>query len=280
MIKSKSARGLFGGPMTDQLTDAYRVADLETLLGERPFRYFEQTTSTNDVARDWQMIQDDLTSGAVVIADEQTSGRGRIGRRWHSPAGQAIAMSVILRPKLNADDLHRITMLAGVAVAETLQKILPAEKNLVLKWPNDVLIEDHKVSGILAEAVWLGNDLDAVIVGIGVNVRVNFQDSPYAEIATSIEEHTPSFVPRLQLIHHILQRLDYWETNIHSPHLLETWRSWLGTIGEEIGYETTHGKIIGVARDVDSSGALLVEDGVGKTHRITVGDILRRVNNT
>jgi BirA family transcriptional regulator, biotin operon repressor / biotin---[acetyl-CoA-carboxylase] ligase len=266
--------------MTDQLTDTLTIRDLDALLDGRPFRYYEETTSTNDMARDWQLVDPNLPSGSVVIADEQTAGRGRSARKWHCPAGQAIAMSVIVRPQLNPDELHRVTMMAGVTLAEVLSQILPAEKRstLTLKWPNDVLIDGKKVCGILSEAVWFGNELDAVILGIGVNVRVDFADTPYIDIATSLEDHSSRYIPRAMLIRDILDRLDYWEMKVNSHLLVDTWREWLSTLGQTIAFETAHTGIIeGLAKDVDSTGALLLEDTNRKVHRLMVGDVLRRI---
>ena len=253
--------------------DRYHIPELTKALDGRPFRFYDSVASTNDIARDWQLVSPDVPSGAVVIADEQLGGRGRMGRHWFTPPGQAIAMSVILAPRIDADDLHRVTMLAGISVAEAIRDILPAESNVSLKWPNDVFINGKKVCGILTEAIWIGNDLQAVIVGMGINVRVNFAGTAYEERATSIENHTDQHISRMDLIAGILDRFDYWEAYIRSPLILDSYHQWLHTLGQTVCYQTINGQIEGIAKNVDSSGALFIEDHDGKLHRILVGDI-------
>ena len=200
--------------MTSQLQDVLSYNQLDEALDGRPFRYYEQVDSTNNIARDWQMANPHIPSGTVVIANEQTGGRGRHARHWHTPAGQALALSIILRPNIDANRLQRLTMLAGVAVAEVIREVLPADKtdDIGLKWPNDVMLNGRKLAGILNEAVWYGNDLQAVVMGIGLNVSVDFANTELEEIATSLHAHIPESMPRITLIPRILEQLDRWES--------------------------------------------------------------------
>ncbi len=253
--------------------DRYHISKLTEVLDGRPFRFYDSVASTNDIARDWQLVNPGVPSGAVVIADEQVGGRGRMGRQWLTPPGQAIAMSVILNPRIDPDDLHRVTILAGISVAEAIRDHLSADSDISLKWPNDVFLNGKKVCGILTEAIWIGNDLQAVIVGMGINVRVNFEGTAFEERATSIEDHTAHCVSRTDLIMTVLKRLDYWEEHIRSPLILDTYLQWLHTLGQTVCYQTINGQIEGIAKDVDASGALFIEDHDGKLHRILVGDI-------
>lgn len=253
--------------------DRYHIPQLTEALDGRPFRYYDSVASTNDIARDWQLADPTVPSGAVVIADEQLGGRGRMGRHWLTPPGQAIAMSVILNPQIDAEDLHRVTMMSGIAIAEIIQSIVSQSVDVWLKWPNDVFVQGKKVCGILTEAIWLGNDLQAVIVGMGINVRVDFTGTAFEDRATSIELHTDCPISRSDLIMDILKRLDYWVEHIHSTLLLDTYHEWLHTLGKSVCYRTINGEIEGIAKEVDSSGALFVEDTNGSLHRILVGDI-------
>lgn len=258
----------------DHLQDPLNEACLANVLGNRPFRYYQSVSSTNDVAWDWQLADPTLPSGSVVVADQQTGGRGRSGRLWHTPPGQAIAMSIILTPEIDPANLHRITMLAGIALIETIAPTISKQRQtLALKWPNDLMINAHKLSGILTEAVWLGNELQAVIVGIGINIRVDFNNRDLAHIATNLEDYTERPVSRAELIAAILERIDEWKTRLHLPLLRETYITWLGTLGKTVTYRTVHGMIQGRALDVDPEGALLVQDDAGQMHRIMVGDI-------
>lgn len=240
---------------------------LEQALGNRPLRYFESIGSTNDVAQKWAL--EGTAAGSVVVANEQRAGRGRMGRGWQTPPQQALAMSVILRPTIDPTHLQRVTVLGGLAVAEALR----AYVNPVLKWPNDVLIGTRKVCGILAEAFWQGETLRAVVLGIGINIRVKFAGTPLEGIATSLEDHTTQPVSRVRLITQLLERIDYWSNRIHDPLLVATWREWLVTIGQQVHIQTQQGVIEGTAYDVDSAGALLVVDAQGYKHRVMVGDV-------
>ena len=167
------------------MPDLFTYESLRQALGQQPFRFYEHVTSTQDLARDWALADPDLPAGALVIAEEQTAGRGRQRRKWHTPPGQALALSMILRPTLVPEQLPRVTMLGGVAVAATLSPLLGDA--LALKWPNDVLIHGRKVCGILSEAIWEGDRLGPVVIGIGLNVRVDFSRTDLAGQATSLE---------------------------------------------------------------------------------------------
>ncbi len=263
--------------MTKSRQDILNYNILADALDGRPFRYYEQVGSTNDLARDWQMANPYIPTGTVVIANSQIGGRGRLAREWITPANQAIAMSVILRINLEPKHMHRITMMAGLAVAETVRDVLPdtLADEVSLKWPNDVMIGSKKLAGILVEAIWYGNDLQAVVLGIGANVTVDFADTPLADIATSLHEHTVEPVIRLDLITRILERLDMWEARLQTDILRDTWREWLNTLGKSVRMKTElRGIIEGVAEDVDADGALLIRTTDGQIERVTAGEIL------
>ncbi len=249
-------------PGSERLTQA---------LGGRPLRYYDRIGSTNDAARDWAL--GGAPAGAVVVADEQTSGRGRLARQWLTPPGQAIAFSVVLRPALDPARLQRVTALGGVAVCETLSSYAPREK-VGMKWPNDCLIDGRKVCGILAEALWVASRFEAVVLGIGINVRVDFRGTPLADTATSLEDHAMGAVNRAELVAQVLQRVDDWWDKLADPALVAAWRGWLVTLGQQVRIQTGQGVLEGRARDVDEAGALLVIDDGGREHRVLAGDVL------
>ncbi|NDJ86340.1 MAG: biotin--[acetyl-CoA-carboxylase] ligase [Chloroflexi bacterium] len=251
-------------------TDVLSEHILKEILGNRPFQYYLQVGSTNDLARRWAL--DGAMPGSVVIADEQLEGRGRLGRHWQTPSRQAVAMSIILRPVIGSGHLQRVAALGSVAVAEALTLFVPREI-ISLKWPNDVLMDGRKVSGILTEALWDGMQLTGIILGIGINVRVDFSATPLADVATSIEDHAPAMVQRHLLVRHVLERVDIWQARINQPLLLATWREWLSTLGHSVTITTQHGVVSGTAQDVDEDGALLVSSPDGRIHRVLVGDV-------
>lgn len=250
--------------------DIFTSTLIAQAVGGRPFRYFAQVSSTNNVAQKW--AQEGAPAGAVVIANEQTNGRGRLGRLWETPPGQAIAMSIVLRPEIDPRYVQRLTILGALAVAEVLANYVEAGV-LRLKWPNDVMLSGRKVCGVLAEAFWQGNELQAVILGIGINVRVDFANTSLAEIATSLEDHAIKPVSRLLLIHQVLQRVDAWLEKLHDDALVSTWKTWLDTLGQRVHIQLPGGLVEGTAHDVDNAGALLIIDDAGRQHLIMTGDI-------
>ncbi len=253
-------------------SDVLNETTLKEALKHHPFRFYPRINSTMDMAREWLATEPNLSPCAVVIADEQVAGRGRLNRHWHTPAGQALAMSIILHPDLLPEHLQRVTMAAGVAVAEAFSPLL-IPGVIKLKWPNDVHLAGRKVAGILTEALWLGDQLQAVIVGIGVNVRVNFMGTSLVDGAVSLEAFTQESVNRATLASNIISHLENWMSKISEPILVDTWRTWLSTIGQTVNIHTASGIISGQAESVDDIGALLVRDNQNVLQRILVGDV-------
>jgi BirA family transcriptional regulator, biotin operon repressor / biotin---[acetyl-CoA-carboxylase] ligase len=240
---------------------------LETRLSNHPFRFFPQVDSTNDLAREW--LLHGAAQGAAVIADEQVKGRGRKGRYWHTPPGVALAVSVILRPR--PDALHQITMLGALAIASTLTAL--GAVDVGIKWPNDVLLKGRKVSGVLVEAAWDNDQLRGVVLGMGVNIRVDFTDTDLEQTAISIEPALGHPVDRADVLARLLHHVDTWTAKLGTTELFETWRSKLVTIGCPIIVHTPNGDISGTAEEVDREGALFVRDASHALQRIVAGDI-------
>lgn len=230
-----------------------------------PFRYYKRIGSTNDAARDW--LEHGAPLGAVVIADEQTAGRGRQGRSWQTPPGAALAMSVILRP--GARRLPRINMLGGLAVCELAESL--GCEDVGIKWPNDVQIGGKKVSGILCEATWAGERLCGAVLGIGLNVRTDFQGTPLAKTATSLESALGKRLDRSQLAGDLHARILHWQRRIESDALFENWRGRLNMLGQALH---VNGATLR-ALDVSADGALLAVDERGQRHSLHVGDVTR-----
>lgn len=264
------------------MTDRFTPNSLRAALGDRPFRFFDQAASTQDIAQEWALANPDLPAGkpgdqlAVVVAEEQTAGRGRQGRTWYSPPSSCILCSVILKPDLAPEDVTRATMVGAVGVAEALYPYL--HETVTLKWPNDVLIRGKKAAGILTEAAWLGDELGAVVVGIGINIRVDFSDADLIHPATSVEPEAGRAIDRHDLLAELLARLDYWAGQIASPLLLEAWRQRLGTLGKRVTVYTEPDRypspsFDGLAEAVDEHGALLVRLDDGEQRRVLAADV-------
>ncbi|MEP7286319.1 MAG: biotin--[acetyl-CoA-carboxylase] ligase [Chloroflexota bacterium] len=252
--------------------DLFTDARLRDALGARPFRFEPQLGSTNDVARQWAI--DGAPSGSVVLTEAQNTGRGRFGRIWSAPLGTALLMSMILRPRVTPDRLPRLTMVGAVAVAEILEPLAPGKVSL--KWPNDVMLTNRKVAGVLPEAIWQGNTLSAVILGIGLNVRVDFTDTPLADKAISLETVTDTLIDRAVLLNTLLHRIDYWSMRVDESVLLETWRAMLGTLGQRVTVYAAGAGITGQVAGVDDNGALILQDDDGILHHLLAGEVTLR----
>jgi BirA family biotin operon repressor/biotin-[acetyl-CoA-carboxylase] ligase len=236
--------------------------------------YLETVGSTNDYAR--QLAESGAPDGALVVADEQTRGRGRLERRWLTPAGSALAFSLVLRP--SAAEIGRLGLLAplcGVAVCDALRQEygLPAE----VKWPNDVLLKRRKACGVLVEAAWLGSELQAVIAGIGVNVSPASipPDSEVLFPATCVEEAVGHPVERERLLATILAAFASWRRKMDNPAFLQTWESWLAFKGEQVTVESASGVLSGKVLGVAADGSLRLDSG-GAERMVSVGDVRLR----
>ena len=230
----------------------------------RPVKYYDQVDSTNDAAKAW--LAAGAPEGAVVIADEQTRGRGRKGRSWHTPPTAGLALSLILQP--DSAQLPRLNLVAALSVYDLVREC--GCEQVGIKWPNDVLAAGLKVSGILPEAIWEASLLKGAILGIGVNVRLDFSGSALRHSAISLEDIAGRQLDRGDLIAFLLRRLDYWYRLMASPALVAAWKSRLMTLSQPVRL----GEIEGIAVDVAADGALLIRDEQGDIHHTGTGDLI------
>ncbi len=239
----------------------------QTLLAKvltRPFRYRDQVDSTNDAAKEW--LVDGAPEGAVVIAGEQTRGRGRHGRSWHTPPGAALALSLILKPP--EAFLPRLNMAAALSVYDVAREY--GCRDIGIKWPNDVQVSGRKLSGILVEAIWEGDQLVGAVVGIGVNVRIDFRESALGDTAISLEDVVKRRLDRVQLTSNLLGRIDHWYREIETGSVQKVWRARLSTLNQAVVVNN----IAGVAFNVTSDGALLIRDAKGRVHQTAAGELV------
>jgi BirA family biotin operon repressor/biotin-[acetyl-CoA-carboxylase] ligase len=200
-------------------------------------RYFESVGSTNDEAALW--AAQGAPDLALVVADEQTAGRGRQGRTWVTVRGASLALSFVIYPsEKNAYILPRLTALGALAVRDALQKYYGLLAQI--KWPNDVLILRRKVAGVLAEAQWTGDQLGALILGIGINIAAasvgtaSRNEDELRFPATYVEGILERPVDRLELLHNVVAELIRWRTRLASPEFLQVWEASLAFRGERV----------------------------------------------
>ena len=232
--------------------------------------------STNQEAM--RQAKQGMASGCVWIADQQTAGRGRLGRTWHTMP-QSLAMSIMLRPPCPAERMPQLSLLTAVALHEALTHY---SDEVRIKWPNDVWIQGKKVSGILTEMCTQGRQVDAIILGIGVNIAAPESGWPedIAQQVTDIQSHYPYTVSRVQLAQRILQSLDTWYACFleqgFAPIRQAWWHAHIAS-GQYVRAASAQGYIEGIAQALDDDGALLVyADGI--THRISSGEVLLSPN--
>lgn len=237
--------------------------------------WLEEVGSTNDVAR--RLAEAGAAEGTVVLAGRQRAGRGRLRRWWWSPLG-GLWMSVILRPTLPPERLSLLTLAAAAAVAEAVEG--QAERPVALKWPNDVLIDNRKVAGILLESVAHPDGAEYVVAGIGVNLDVEGEPVP-AELEgrlTWLAREAPRPVSRNDLAEAILERLEARYGQLHqegAEPVLAAWRARAAWLGEPVRVTLPTGEVVGIALDVAADGALVVEQADGRRRRVLAGDVQR-----
>ncbi len=239
-------------------------------IGQRVL-YYPSLTSTMEIAR--QAVGQGVEEGTVVIADEQTAGKGRLKRTWLAPRGN-IALSVILHPRIS--HLPSMIMLASLAVAHSIEDVTGLKTQI--KWPNDILINGKKVCGILIENEFLGNTLTAAIIGIGIDVNLRLADYPEIQsIATSLSDEFGREVSRLNLIRSLLVEMErLYLTLSTGGSLFDEWRDSLVTLGKKVRVTGADTVYEGIAESVDRDGSLLLMGRDGKLTRIVAGDVTLR----
>ncbi len=238
-----------------------------TFIGQR-ILYYSSLTSTMDIAR--QEVKKGAAEGTVIIADEQTDGKGRLKRTWISPAGN-IAMSVILYPR--KDYLPSIIMMASLAVLHTIKTVTGLKAQI--KWPNDVLINNRKVCGILIENDVHSNTVNYTVIGIGINYNIRRGNFPeIIQTATSIINELSKEISRLDLIRSLLVDIEKLYTILQTGgSLYEEWRDNLITLGKKVRLDTGEAIYEGMAESVARDGSLMLRQPDGSLIRVIAGDV-------
>jgi BirA family biotin operon repressor/biotin-[acetyl-CoA-carboxylase] ligase len=255
-------------------------ARLRSRVIGRPLEVLGEIGSTND--RVMAAGRDGAPEGLAVIADRQTAGRGRLGRPWASPPGVGLYTSILLRPRLPAGQAPLLTLVAGLAVAEAIERVTGLAPRL--KWPNDLLVNGKKVVGILTETASLESRVNYVAVGIGINVRQEAQDLPeeLRATATSLRLASGREVPRGNLAAEIYNGLDGWYREFSAGHLetiLARGRERSAILGSSVDVLAGDERWSGLAVDLDADGALLVRKENGTVRRVVAGDVSIRLRN-
>jgi BirA family biotin operon repressor/biotin-[acetyl-CoA-carboxylase] ligase len=251
------------------------LPELETALREIALgglRYFSSTGSTNDDALAW------AASGArdlsLLVADAQSNGRGREGRKWFTPPGSGLAFSLVLRPNhIERDHISRFSALGALALLAALKK-----RGLVaqIKWPNDVLIQRKKIAGILVEVVWQGADVFSLVLGMGVNVSPG--SLPPEELltfpATCVEAQAGGKLARFDLLRDLLEELIRLRSDLASDGFLNAWQESLAFRGENVQlWQGQAQPFIAKLQGLEKDGSLRVKTTGGEIRLIHFGEV-------
>ena len=262
---------------TTELLLPWEVSDgLETNLFGKKIYYFDTINSTQNFAT--ELASKPQENGTVVIAEKQTQGRGRLSRKWTSPSG-GIWLSVILHPEFEISAATLFPMVSSLALAIAIEKVLKIKPKL--KWPNDLIIDDKKVAGILVDVSVESGKIDYLILGVGINFKIDVKEiektikntGNYYGVATLVTKNNkinPAQLVQVFLVE--LERLYNLLSKGHSKYIIKEWTKRSSTIGKMISVTSSTIPIHGKAAKIDKDGALVISNK-GKSHRVLVGDI-------
>lgn len=239
-------------------------------LGRGESRILAEATSTNTLLRD--MARAGAPAGSLCLCETQTAGKGRLGRSWHSPAGQGLWLSVLLRPRLKPQDAPFVTLCAAMAMEQAVRQATGLDTRI--KWPNDLVLCGKKLCGILLEIGATVDGVDYIVVGTGLNVRRGAYPADLAHQATSIEDHLPP-PPRARLLALYLNALEVVITRLENEGfaaLAQAYAQRSCTLGRQV-HVSGSVDFTGVAQSIDETGALLVLDEKGELRRVLAGDV-------
>ena len=251
---------------------------LSTKYMGKEINYFPELKSTNTMAKKIALhTAERIDEGRLIITERQSAGKGRLGREWFSPAG-GIWLSIILYPQLSPSYISRITLMTAVAVVQAIKTCTQIESQI--KWPNDVLINEKKVCGILTEMSTELDIINWVVVGIGINANVDIRDFPkdIQKNTTSLKETSGKEISRVQLLQTFLQEFEKYYEKLKRkrfPSILKEWKLYSHTLGRKIRVDMGEKIITGEAVDINEEGVLILKKEDGELIKIISGTILK-----
>ena len=271
-IEAKGYR-LLSSP--DLLLSADIESELDCQLIGQSVVSLPETDSTNIQAR--SLAEDGALEGTVIVADQQSAGRGRLGRRWESPSGVNLYCSILLRPRIPVQQAPQLTFLSAVAIVETLKDV--CQLTAQVKWPNDILVNGAKISGLLNEMNAETDQIHFVILGVGVNLNMIEKQFPERlnYPATSAFLETVKLVDRLVFLRTFLRRLDQYYGEFLQEGFLPIRRRWenlCDIMNTQVHVDQGSGRFRGTVVGLDLDGALRVQLDNGQVERIMAGDVI------
>jgi BirA family biotin operon repressor/biotin-[acetyl-CoA-carboxylase] ligase len=240
-------------------------------MGKKAIYHYETIPSTND--RAYELAEDGAAEGTIVVAESQTKGKGRIGRSWVSPKGGGVYMSIVLRPDIETNEIPTLTLITALSMVRAIKETCSLSG--LIKWPNDILINDKKVCGILTEIKAQPDRVDFMVLGIGINV--NTAGGKLPPEGTSLKAEKGEAISRIQIVKSFLENFekDYIKLGEKGfSSLRGECKKFSLVLDKKIRIEEHHRKIEGIAKDIDEKGALIVKTKLGKMERVFSGDVL------
>ena len=254
----------------DKLLSYEIQSGLNTKIIGKKIIVMDTVTSTMDEA--FRLGNENCPEGTVVCAESQSKGRGRLGRVWASPKGRGLYFSFVLRPNLPLNQLAQLTLMSAVALAEAIEGI--SGLHPLIKWPNDILLENHKLAGILTELRAESDQVKFVVIGIGLNVNTSaHQLTPEA---SSLKVAAGNSFNRAEVFQAILRSLEKWYLKVlqhEFAQVMEEWKKRSATLNKRVKISDPTGIIEGQAIDLDEDGALLIRKDNGLIIKKTAGDV-------
>jgi BirA family biotin operon repressor/biotin-[acetyl-CoA-carboxylase] ligase len=257
-----------------RLSLAELTARLRTRTFGRRLQLLDSVPSTQDELR--RLAEEGAPEGTVVLAEQQTKGRGRMGRVWISPPGKGVWMSLLLRPAIPLPQAPQLTLLAAVALTRAIRSVVPLD--IGIKWPNDLLVDGRKISGILLESAAEDERLRYVVVGIGVSVNLEEADYPpeLRDRAVSLRMAAGKPIDRTAIVVAALEEFErfyeLYKEQGFAP-IRSLWEARCVTLNRPVSLQTSHGLVEGVPRGLDPLGGLIVELPDGKREVVYSGEI-------
>ena len=275
LIESSPAKGYRLRRSPDLcIPDLRRILPPGSVIG-REILFFESVSSTNTVAM--EMAAQGCAEGTIVMAETQTTGKGRLGRSWISPAGKNLYMSIVLRPAMSPRDATALTLLSAVACASAIRSF--SSVAVTIKWPNDIIVGDRKLGGILTE---IKADIDRIthaVVGIGINVNLSIADmsDEIKDIATSVIDQTGEPSSRTELAGEVIKEFNKWYGLLMTRGkkvIIDEWLALSSTIGKHVLVSSGKVHLEGSAEGIDDEGLLILKLADGTYRKVSAGDVI------
>ena len=272
-IEAVTNRGYRLAGVPDTIAEEEVASRLQTERMGRQIRYFSRIDSTNQYAK--RIAEEGAPDGTLIIADEQTAGKGRSGRTWVTPPAEAIAFTLLLRPELSPDRISMVTLVMGLAVTNAVNSLYGVSAGI--KWPNDVVIKGRKLCGILTEMSAEVRQVNYIVIGVGINANLTSFPEEIREIATSLKLELGRDINRAELIARVMTEFERlyaeFEAQGDLGAVMQEYNELCLNAGSKVRVLDPNGEYTGTSCGINSMGELLVETEDGEIQEVYAGEV-------